>query len=100
MSSKSKKWDQKIQKKLSAHFPFFQFSFVALSSHWYQHWVKAAQHVLKHAEKQSETRRVQCFGAKSGASAAVQKLKALIDCLLSNAINRLSDLNSLGDIAI
>ena len=26
------------------------------------------QHVLKHAEKQSETRRVQSFGAKSGAS--------------------------------
>ena len=28
------------------------------------------QHVLKQAEKQSETRRVQSFGAKSGASAA------------------------------
>ena len=57
-------------KKLSADFLFFQFSFVALLSHWYQHWVKAAQHVLKHAEKQSETRRVQSFGPKSGASAA------------------------------
>ena len=29
------------------------------------------QHVLKHAEKQSETRRVQRFGAKSGASRAI-----------------------------
>ena len=28
------------------------------------------QHVLKHAEKQAETRRVQSFGAKFGASAA------------------------------
>ena len=60
----------KNQKRLSAGFLFFQFSFVALLSHWYQHWVKAAQFLLKHAEKQSETRRVESFGAKSGASAA------------------------------
>ena len=31
---------------------------------------KRPQHVLKHAEKQEETRRVQSFGAKFGASAA------------------------------
>ena len=31
---------------------------------------KRPQHVLKHAEKQSETRRVQSFGAKFGASEA------------------------------
>ena len=31
---------------------------------------KRPQPLLKHAEKQSETRRVQSFGAKSGASAA------------------------------
>ena len=54
---------------MSADFPFFQFSLVALLAHWYQHWVKAAQHVLKHAEMQLKTRGVQSFGAKSGASA-------------------------------
>ena len=31
---------------------------------------KRPQHVLKHVEKQAETRRVQSFGAKFGASAA------------------------------
>ena len=31
---------------------------------------KRPQHVLKHVEKQAETRRVQSFGAKSGDSAA------------------------------
>ena len=66
MSSKSKKMGPKNQKNERS---FSVFPVVALLS-WYQHWVKAAQHVLKHAEKQSETRRVQSFGAKSGASAA------------------------------
>ena len=33
---------------------------------------KRPQHVLKHAEKQAETRRVQSFGAKFGASAVLQ----------------------------
>ena len=41
-----------------------------------------------HAEMQSETHGVQSFGAKSGASA------------FERAMNRLTDLNSLGDIAV
>ena len=48
MSLKSRKRDEKKSKKLSAAFPSFQFSFVV--SKW-------AQHVFKHAEMQSETRR-------------------------------------------
>ena len=39
MTPKSRKRDQKI-KKNSADFQFFQFSFVASLSHWYQDWVK------------------------------------------------------------
>ena len=39
MSQKSRKRDKKI-KKNSAYLPFFQFSFVATLSHWYQDWVK------------------------------------------------------------
>ena len=49
---------------MSADFQFSQFLFVALLSHWYQH--------LKHAEMQSETRGVQSFRAKYGASAETQ----------------------------
>ena len=61
----------KNQKKMSADFPFFQYSFVAP---FYPTGInigtKRPQHVLKHAERQSETRRVQMFGAKSGAIAS------------------------------
>ena len=50
------------------HFPSFRFW------HFYPTGVnigsKRSQNVWKHAEKQSETRRVQSFGAKSGANAA------------------------------
>ena len=109
MSSKSRKWDQKI-KKISAAFPFFQFSFVALLSHWYQINIgaKRPQHVLKRAEMQSETRSQQSFGANSVASVARAcpqpsrskiDLKALI-LPFERSINRFSDLNSLGDIAV
>ena len=70
MSPKSRKWDQKI-KKLSADFPFFR---VFVCGPFYPTGInigsKRPQLLLKHAEKQSETRRVQSFGAKSGASAA------------------------------
>ena len=40
---------------------------------------KRPQHVLKHAEKQAETRRVQSFGAKFGASAGPQPSSLKID---------------------
>ena len=66
-------------------------------------------HVSKHAEMHSETLSVQSFGSKSGGSSAKShasvelrakpssskiKLKALI------VVFRLSELNSLGDIAV
>ena len=41
------KRDQKIRTKLSADFPFFQFLFLAILSHWYQYWVKVTQRELK-----------------------------------------------------
>ena len=55
---------------------------MAILYYWGQDWIK----VLKHAEMQSETRRVQSFGAKSGANALAGpqistlkiKMKALI----------------------
>ena len=69
MSPKLRKWDQKTKKNRAQNFPFFQFSFVAILSHWYKDWVKVALDVLKHAEMQSENNRgVQSFGAKSGGS--------------------------------
>ena len=80
---------------MSAAFPFFQFSFLALL---YLIGINIGserpKHMLKHAEKQSETRRVQSFGAKSGARAAKPWFSSF-----ERFINRLSDLNSL-DIAI
>ena len=67
---------------MSAASPFFQFSLVALLSHWYHHWVKTAPACLKHAEKQSETRRVQSFGAKSGASVQPSSVKVDLKALI------------------
>ena len=60
MSPKSRKWDQKIENKLSAN--FFRFSSFRL---WPFHPTginivsKRPKLLLKHAEKQSEKRRVQ-----------------------------------------
>ena len=72
---------------------------------------KRPQHVLKHAEMQSETRRVQSFGAKFEASAAKPHasgplasslkidLKALM-LLFRTLYKSFVQLNSLGDIAV
>ena len=44
---------------------------MATLSHCYQDWLKVDQHVLKHAEMESETQGVQSFGAKSRANAVI-----------------------------
>ena len=61
----------KNQKKSSADFPFSIFGFWPFYPTGINIGSKRPQLLLKHAEKQSETRRVQSFGAKSGASAAL-----------------------------
>ena len=71
MSSKSRKRDEKIERKISV-FPIPLVTILGQSG----------------PEMQSETRGVQSFGAKSGARA------------FERAINCLSDLNSLEDIAV
>ena len=58
---------QKIQKKITADFPVSHFSFLALLTHWCQHWVKAASECFE------------SFGAKSGASAVPQPSSLKID---------------------
>ena len=63
---------------MCADFRFSQFPFVATGINI------GSKQILNNAELQSETRGVQGFGANSGASAA----------------NRLSDSNSLKDIAV
>ena len=68
MSPKSRKWDQKNRKNLSAAFRFSSFPLWTFYPTGINIGSKRPQHVLKHAKKQSETRRVQSFGAKSGAS--------------------------------
>ena len=83
LSPKSRKRDQKIKKNSAQIFRFSSFRLwpfyptgIKIGSKW-------PQHVLKHAEMQSETRGVQSFGAKSGASA--NQIESP-DCLLSNAL--------------
>ena len=69
VSSKSGLWDQK---KLTAAFRFYQFCWWSFYPTGINIGLERPQHVLKHAEKQSETRRAQSFGAKSGAGAAMR----------------------------
>ena len=59
--------------KMSAEFRFSIFRLWPFHITGIKIGSKRPQLVLKHTEKQSETRRVQSFGAKSGASAAEQK---------------------------
>ena len=54
---------------MRADFQFSQYSFIATGI---DIGSKRPQHVLKHAEMQTETLGVQSFGAKSGASAGPQ----------------------------
>ena len=58
----------KNRKKLSAVFPLPSFHLWPFYPTGINISSKRPQHVLKHAKKQSETRRVQSFGAMSGAS--------------------------------
>ena len=59
MSSISRKRDQKIKTKLSAALRFSSFRLWPFYPTGINIGSKRPQHVLKHAEKQSETRRVQ-----------------------------------------
>ena len=95
---------------MSADIPFSQFSFLALLSHWYQHWVKVALacfetcwNSVRKARRTNFWRKVrsQCGDAKNFARKGPAQNKSP-DCLLAlqRPRNRLSDLNSLGDIAV
>ena len=70
MSSKSRKWDRKIKKSLAQLFSFSRFRLWPFYPTGINIGSKQPQHILKQDEKQSEIRRVQSFGAMSGASAA------------------------------
>ena len=63
------------QKKLSAALRFSSFRLWPFYHIGINIRSKRPQHVLKHVEKQSETRRMQSFGAKSGASAPAQQFQ-------------------------
>ena len=85
---------KKIRKKLSADIPFSQFSFLALSSHWYQHWVKVALacfetcwNSVRKARRTNFWRKVrsQCGDAKNFARKGPAQNKSP-DCLLCNAL--------------
>ena len=70
MSPKSRKWEQKFKKNWVQIFHFSSFRLWPFYPTGINIGSKRPQLLLKHAEKQSETRLVQSFGAKSGYSAA------------------------------
>ena len=78
MSPKSRKRDQKIKKHQI--FRFFSFRLWPLYPTGINIGSKRPQLLLKHAEKQSETRCVQSFGAKSRASAVNLRLITHTKC--------------------
>ena len=69
MSPKSEKRDQKNQKKIAQVSRFSSFLVWPLYDTGDKIRSKGPEHVLKQAELQPATPRVQSFGAKSGASA-------------------------------
>ena len=68
---KSRAFSSKTPTKNDCRFLFFQFPFVATSSH-----------IFEHAEMRSETRGVQGFGAKSGSGPSAQQLKNTLKALV------------------
>ena len=98
----------KKSKKLCAKFPFFLFSSVVTLYHWGQDWVKVTVACFETCWNaiRDTTRakfrckvRSQCGEAEPPAQRLKIGLKALM-LLFRGSINRLSDLNSLGDFAV
>ena len=95
-------------KKIGADFPFFPFSFVATLSHWYQDWVIVAiacfetcWNAVRNARRAKFWLKVRSQCDEAGPQPSSLKLIWKPWCSsFECCINRLSDLNSLEDIAV